>query len=368
MESHDCGEWQKVQGKMQLVLYYNLYFYVNLPLGVGLIYKKYTIKFPVFIKSKKMVVPLFLKLPMQDQRMNFNTHNVVESERLNEALNSPNQSDWSISDAVNRQNVQRNRYSNVFPWNKTRVRLPVEQGHSDYINASYISMDNRVEYIATQGPLEETIHHFWSMCYNESERQKNDTVIIAMVTPLVEGGMKKCSQYWPTKSNPLMNISSLLQDDGIEIPGLALQYVSESYNEKGDFLRTELELKSKTQLKKVYHLYYYKWADAKVPPSIGPLLSLSEEIRLLKKSCANEPVPIIHCSAGVGRTGTFIALDQLVREYSNEVLDPGNSQSNPIEGIVTQLRKERMMMVQTVYQYCFLYDVMKEMYKKKLQN
>lgn len=333
-----------------------------------LIYNSYTIKFPVFIKFKKMVSPLFLKLPIPDQRMNFTTHNAIESERIREALNSPDKSDWSISDAVGRKSVQRNRYSNVFPWNKSRVKLPVEQGHSDYINASYISMGNKVGYIAAQGPLEDTIHHFWSMCYNESEKQKNDTVIIAMVTPLTEGGMKKCCQYWPTKTNPVLNVTMLLQDDGIEIPGLTVHFVSETYIEKGDYLLTEMELRSKTQVKKVYHFYYYKWADARVPPSVSPLISLSQEIRALKKSVTNEPVPIVHCSAGVGRTGTFIALDQLFNELSPDILDPANDQIDPIEAIVTQLRSERMMMVQTVYQYCFLYDTMREVYAGRYQN
>ena len=333
-----------------------------------LIYYLYTIKFPVFIKSKKMVSPLFLKLPISDQRVNFTTHNAVESERIREALNSPDKSDWSISDAVSRKSVQRNRYSNVFPWNKSRVKLPVEQGHSDYINASYISMGNKVGYIAAQGPLEDTIHHFWAMCYNESEKQKNDTVIIAMVTPLTEGGMKKCSHYWPTKTNPVLNVSTLLQNDGIEIPGLTVHFVSETYIEKGDYLLTEMELRSKTKVKKVYHFYYYKWADARVPPSVNPLISLSQEIRALKKSVTNDPVPIVHCSAGVGRTGTFIALDQLLNELSPGNLDPANEQFDPINEIVTQLRSERMMMVQTVYQYCFLYDAMREIYARDHPN
>lgn len=335
---------------------------------VVLLYNLYAIKFPVLIKLKKMTVPLFLKLRIPDQRMNFSTHNAVESERISEALNSPEKSVWSISDAISRKSVQRNRYSNVFPWNKSRVKLPVEQGHSDYINASYISMGNKVGYIAAQGPLDDTIHHFWSMCYNESEKQKNDTVIIAMVTPLTEGGMKKCSQYWPTKSNPVLNVTTLLQNDGIEIPGLSIHYLSETYIEKGDYLLTEMELRSKTLVKKVYHFYYYKWADARVPPSVDPLISLSQEIRALKKSVTNEPVPIIHCSAGVGRTGTFIALDQLFHELTPDILDPANDKFDPIEAIVTQLRNERMMMVQTVYQYCFLYDTMKEVYSKRIQT
>lgn len=352
---------------MQLTPIYNFPLNTNILLRVVKSPIYYIIKFPVLSKFNRMG-PLFLKLSLSDQKGNFASHNAIESQRINEALKSPGGSEWSISDAVNRKNIQRNRYSNVFPWDKNRVRLPVLQGHSDYINASYISMDNKVEYIAAQGPLKDTIHHFWSMCYNESEKQNNDTVVIAMVTPLEEGGMVKCSQYWPTKANPIMNVTTSLENDGIEIPGLVVQYKSEAYNEEGDFLLTELELQSKTCSKKVYHLYYYKWADAKVPPSVIPLVSLSEEIRALKKLSANPPVPIIHCSAGVGRTGTFIALDKLFHEYDSQLFDPSNTQIDPIEEIVTQLRNKRMMMVQTVYQYCFLYDTLKQVYKKRLQD
>lgn len=316
-----------------------------------------------------MVIPPFLNTPVSEQKANFANLNGIESERINESFNSCGESEWSMSAAMLQNNIRRNRYSNVFPWDRTRVKLPVVGEHSDYINASYITLNKAPDYIASQGPLKETMHHFWSMCYHESDKQQNDTVIIAMVTPLNESGITKCSSYWPTKTHPQLDFSALLQKDGIDIPGLKVNYVSETYNEKGDFLLTVLDLISQERKKKVYHYYYYKWSDAKVPSSIRPLLSLSEEITTIKKSFSNEPVPIIHCSAGVGRTGTFIVLDQLLNDPAVSFKVDPNEHSitrDPILDIVIQLRKDRMMMVQTVYQYCFLYHAMKTVLLEEL--
>jgi len=304
----------------------------------------------------------------------------------------------------------------------TRVRLPVEgDGVSDYVNASYVRLvyptleesseselveseeiegeaeleaqeipqsmsrnesetdtsreSSSNDYIAAQGPLENTINQFWSMAYNESEKQNNDVVLIVMVTPLTESGMVKCYKYWPDKEKPTLDLSHSNKRDSIAIPELKVNYITESYDEVGDFLLTEMELVSATKTKKVFHFYYYKWADARVPPSLFPLLYLSEEMNAIRKLVEHTPTPIVHCSAGVGRTGTFIAIDHLFRDFDKfiKLCDKARVGKeydvvyDPIFKTVLQMREKRMMMVQTAYQFGFLYDSAKVLYKDRLQ-
>ncbi|KAI5970683.1 PTP1 [Candida margitis] len=318
-------------------------------------------------------LPTLFTITPQQQRQKFDELNEVESNRIVEGLNNPTESIWSLSASILKTNKNRNRYSNVMPWNETRVKLPVknEATYSDYINASHIKLQIKGDtlinrYIACQGPLESTRNHFWSMCFNESEKQGNEVVIIAMVTPLTEQGMVKCDKYWP-ELGETWQFSQKNIEDGIVLEELTIKNVNETYDANEDYLLTEFELKSGTKTKKVYHFYYYKWADAKVPHSITPLANLSRHINEVKQATTSSPenqaVPIIHCSAGVGRSGTFMVYDHLFRDKDKfrTILD-----SNPTKDLVYkavfQLRTQRMMMVQTVYQYQFLYDVAKEIY------
>lgn len=316
--------------------------------------------------------PSYLRLSPMDKRKKFLHITALGDQRIEEAFSTPKTSVWSVNEALKKSNLYKNRYSNVFPYDKTRVRLPVEKGSEDYINASYVTLDQN-EYIAAQGPLTDTIHHFWAMAYNESEKQNNDTVVIAMVTPLTESGIVKCTQYWPDKTQISFDLSENILEDRISIPGgsLKVEYVQESYNAVGDYLLTELLLKSDTKVKKVYHYYYFKWADAKVPPSLSPLVCLSKEIRSVSSKVENKekgiqrPTPIVHCSAGVGRTGTFIAIDHL---FNDDTLEEAhkNPQEDPVFQTVLRLRNCRMMMVQTLYQYDFLYESAEKWYRQQL--
>lgn len=307
-----------------------------------------------------MLLPPFLKANPLDQRSVFNGINEIEAQRIMEGYEHPRSSQWGTQEAVKIENTSRNRYANVFPWDKNRVRLPVDEKGSDYINASFIDIDGKHKYIAAQGPLRNTVHHFWAMCYKESEEQHNDVVIIAMVTPLEESGVKKCHQYWPDKNTVTLDLSKASLEDHITIPNLAVHWVGESYNDKGHYLLTELELRSLKKIKRVYHFHYFEWADAQVPPSSASLLSLAHDINALKNSVASTAVPIIHCSAGVGRTGTFIALDLMLQKFPNCTASFScNSNTDPLETIIRSLRDQRMMMVQTFSQYRFLYEVLR---------
>ncbi|KAG2731249.1 hypothetical protein G9P44_005665 [Scheffersomyces stipitis] len=346
------------------------------------------------------VVPPFMKVPLQQQKENFHQLNDLEAARIRSGLRLPEESDWSVADGINKANAKRNRYTNVFPYDISRVKLPLNEDATgtDYINASYVKLYSSLKnsklsadtektleseltpppestYIAAQGPLEATVNQFWSMAYNESEKQNNEVILIVMVTPLTESGMVKCNRYWPDKDQKVLEMAAENKQDGIDISGLTLEHVSETYDEIGDFLLTEMNLKSSSKSKKVYHFYYYKWADSRVPASIYPLLYLSEEINSIRKLVENPPIPIVHCSAGVGRTGTFIAIDHLFRDFDKfiAVCDKAKSSKgydidfDPVFQTVLQLRDSRMMMVQTAYQFSFLYESAKKLYKERFK-
>lgn len=241
---------------------------------------------------------------------------------------------------VSQVNESRNRYCNVFPWDRTRIKLPVKsKNFLDYINASTISINDDT-YIACQGPLPNTISHFWLMCFDQAKN--TDVIIIVMVTPLQESGMLKCEKYWP-EVNMELDLSQQLVADNIDIPSLKVCNQSEVYN--GNYLLTTLKLSSGNSTKTVYHYYYDKWADTKAPTNMDELISISHDVDLVKQSSPNKPIPIVHCSAGVGRTGTFIAVDQLVHNKGDFV------------SIVDQMRNGRMMMVQTIHQLEFIRKV-----------
>ncbi|KAG7660987.1 PTP1 [[Candida] subhashii] len=191
--------------------------------------------------------------------------------------------------------------------------------------------------------------------------------------------MVKCDRYWP-ELNEEWNFNDQNIKDGIDIPNLSIKNIDETLDSNGDYILTTMELTSNETVKRVYHFYYFKWADAKVPPSIEPLYNISEDIENIRQMSSNPPpIPIVHCSAGVGRSGTFIAFDYLFRD-SNKFIDllskkdyddddgPGSDNDDPIYQTVYELRAHRMMMVQTIYQYNFLYETARGVYNKRRRS
>jgi protein-tyrosine phosphatase len=259
----------------------------------------------------------------------------------------------TLNEALSPPNCRRNRYANVFPWDHTRVVLPTSAQASDYINASYIELSPNNRYIAAQGPLKDTAHHFWWMCYTESERQGNDTILIGMVTPIQEGGVVKCFQYWPQQGDPVVDFSASLRKDRLigEKDSFEVRHVSENFHPEGQFLVTQLQVSFNERTKTIYHYYYDQWADCKVPPSIEPLIFLSKEVAAIQSKHALPPTPIIHCSAGVGRTGTFIALDYMLHLAQ----EGGTVSHETLNETISALRLQRMMMVQTFHQFNYLH-------------
>lgn len=237
----------------------------------------------------------------------------------------------------------KNRYKTMIPNEHSRVILPNYEGDSlsSYINANYIR-GYEVEacaYIATQGPMAHTIVDFWRMVWHEK------SPIIVMITKLKEKNQSKCENYLPEKIGGYGDIEVTV-DKVAQRPGYLMHF---------------LTLRCKGEAHKVVHYWYTAWPDHKPPDSPKMILDLVREVELrrYKDDGVTPKGPItVHCSAGIGRTGCFIAISigirQLREEHSVDVL-----------GIVCSMRMDRGGMIQTHEQYEFIHQALCE-YEKML--
>lgn len=313
-----------------------------------------------------------------------------EDERLREATQPDISTRWSLGVSVASMNDSRNRYVNIMPYERNRVHLRVAKGN-DYINASYVKVDVPRQsikpgyYIATQGPTRSTWKQFWQMCYHECP---NEHIVIVMVTPLKEHGREKCYPYWPgaregsagSANNSsgvveiprIQNSGSDAPDESSEFPfALSLTQVNETRITEA-YTLTEMRLEPQSAIKgfgakTVYHFYFDQWRDMSKPEEIVPIMQLCDHSHNLNSP--GNPI-IVHCSAGVGRSGTFITLDHLLHATKDfETLDGislraplTDYNSDLVEQIVSQLRSQRMKMVQTWDQFNFIYQAALHLY------
>lgn len=263
------------------------------------------------------------------------------------------------------------RYSDVYAYEFNKVRFAKSNTH---INASHIRLlipdilSYSRHYIATQGPLKSTYADFWHMCYEQSGPRRLDPVVIVMVTPLTEGRYEKCFKYWPGG----VNTKSIDLKGSREFGTLLIvEHVATSVNDA--YVHTHMRLTPYDSpegyvAKEVHHFHYMLWSDSLTPMEYSHLLEISRKAwshllgpNYMSRQLYNETPMIVHCSAGVGRTGTFIALDYVLN-YCKQFVDREwikqnhTEQRDPIETTVRELRKQRMLMVQTSHQYTFLYD------------
>ncbi|KAK2140984.1 hypothetical protein LSH36_1190g00087 [Paralvinella palmiformis] len=218
--------------------------------------------------------------------------------------------------AITDDNKKKNRFLNIYPYDLTRVILDEENPETDgdYINASFIEGYGNTEcaYIATQGPVHQTMRDFWRMIWQYGANR------IVMVANLAEDGKKKCDRYWPEYIN---------QSEKHDMFMVTL----ESVTEYADYTIRSLTLA------RGYH--FTSWKD-KGRPSFGAVTLLHFHQKVHSKDDERTGPLVVHCSAGVGRTGTFIALDILLQQMADErVAD--------VLGCVQKLRQQRMLMVQT---------------------
>jgi len=244
----------------------------------------------------------------------------------------------SCDEAFKEYNKPKNRYTFVVPYDTTRVKLaPLENEEgSDYINASWVHNQN---YIATQGPLPITFFDFWRMVW-----QYNIKVIV-MLTKTFENGRMKCHRYWPESTqtetyNDFKVISSSEEEDE-ETATTVRKF-------KIVHVKTEEE-------REVIHYQYHGWPDHGVPSNteeIRHLLRRMEEVN----TDAKAPVAV-HCSAGIGRTGTLCTIHLTLNKIKDHVQKNGATPFPfDVYSTVMQLRAERSGMVQQPEQYRFCYQ------------
>jgi protein-tyrosine phosphatase len=256
---------------------------------------------------------------------------------------------------------------NVDPYVQNRVPLKVPEGHSDYINASFIKLQNTIsgtnkEFIATQGPKEGIYGHVWRMIWHEC----SDPAVIVMLTQIYESGREKCFQYFPfDMTNPILPINEEDEFEDGFIATLTLKNITEDKATSSTIREMELAT-ADGETKTVWHMLFGGWPDYSIPEGedINGLVRLVD-FSASKNPTTTTPNPsprIVHCSAGVGRTGTFIALDWLLAEFREGRLDKIDDDVDPIADVVEELRGQRMMMVQGEQQFSFLYDVMRQLW------
>ncbi|XP_068093296.1 receptor-type tyrosine-protein phosphatase mu isoform X1 [Hyperolius riggenbachi] len=232
------------------------------------------------------------------------------------------------------ENRMKNRYGNIIAYDHSRVRLQSveDEASSDYINGNYIDGYHRPNhYIATQGPMQETVYDFWRMVWHEN------TASIVMVTNLVEVGRVKCCKYWPDDTEIYKDIKVTL----IETELLA-EYVIRTF---------AVEKRGIHEIREIRQFHFTGWPDHGVPYHATGLLGFVRQVKT--KNPPNAGPLVIHCSAGAGRTGCFIVIDIMLDMAEREgVVD--------IYNCVRELRSRRVNMVQTEEQYVFIHDAILE--------
>ncbi|KXZ52751.1 hypothetical protein GPECTOR_8g142 [Gonium pectorale] len=239
----------------------------------------------------------------------------------------------TVEAAEQTNNAGKNRYVNVLPFDYNRVKISGEDGQ-DYINASLV-----------QGPLASTVDDFWKMVF------ENNCSILIMLTRTVENNHIKCADYFNQRPGETAKFGSY------RVTTTDVQDVSP------DITRRTLQLKLYTtqEVHEVTHYHYHRWPDFGVPEATEPIRHL---VRILWQSRSNTQMTVVHCSAGIGRTGTLMAIDVILRRLwamaeqnaSFSLADVKAAVDLP--AVVHSLRKQRKGMVQTLEQYYFCYEAL----------
>ncbi|GIY08823.1 hypothetical protein CDAR_199232 [Caerostris darwini] len=234
------------------------------------------------------------------------------------------------------ENRSKNRWLNIFPYDHSRVKLlPLgDEPGSDFVNANYIpGYSSLREYIASQGPLANTVDDFWRMIWEQS------VSMIVMLTQCVERGKNKCEQYWPDAG------------EAKHYGDMQVRTISESMLSSYTIRLYHVQLGS--QERRVKQMHFTHWPDFGCPESPDDLMNFIRAVRDHLPRFKPGPI-LVHCSAGVGRTGTFIAVDRLSQQlHSSDSID--------IFGTVMELRHHRINMVQTEDQYIYIHLCVKQL-------
>jgi protein tyrosine phosphatase len=278
-----------------------------------------------------------------------------------------------VSDAVEPGNTRKNRYSDILALNHSRVKLAFAAHEdeaaraSDYVNANFIAgalLARR--YVSTQGPLDSTFADFWRMIWQQNSR------IIVMLTREVEKGVSKCDRYWPSASVVVaygavrVNPCGVWRDASgqIVLRRFRIGVCEDDGDDDGDG--------GSCVWRDVSHLQYLGWPDHGVPDTATPFLTLLRDVSRIERhllrskafaSALDLPPLVVHCSAGIGRSGTFICVHAVLEELVGALYDRrlcrrragGGLRPLVIAARVERMRQQRYGMVQTESQFRFCY-------------
>eukprot|EP01089_Gocevia_fonbrunei_P007946 TRINITY_DN1937_c0_g1_i1.p1 TRINITY_DN1937_c0_g1~~TRINITY_DN1937_c0_g1_i1.p1 ORF type:complete len:292 (+),score=48.66 TRINITY_DN1937_c0_g1_i1:182-1057(+) len=253
--------------------------------------------------------------------------------------------------AIKPVNRPKNRYSNVLPLEKTRVKLSQKLSASseedaDYINANWIDgliPGSEKAYISTQGPLQETVEDFWRMIW---ETQSN---VVAMLTKEMENDRLKCAHYWPQEEGNAFTFEEVR---------VTLLNESKSINDRLVHRTLKLDHIPSNGTREVVHFQYMDWPDHGLPESAEAFREVVHNVDKIRTP--HTPI-VVHCSAGIGRTGTFCTVHATLEQLNLQRKEkPDENPQLNILGTVLKMREQRVGMVQTKEQYIFCYKALLE--------
>ncbi|KAM9845964.1 tyrosine-protein phosphatase non-receptor type 12 [Aulostomus maculatus] len=242
------------------------------------------------------------------------------------------------------ENVKKNRYKDILPFDHSRVKLTLKTTNqdTDYINANFIKgMDGPEAYIATQGPLPNTVIDFWRMNW------EYNVAVIVMACREFEMGRKKCERYFP-----------LLDEEPMSFGPFRIS--CESEQARTDYFIRTLVVEHENETRRITQFHYMNWPDHDVPSSFDSILDM---IGLMREYQENDDVPIcVHCSAGCGRTGAICAID-----YTWNLLKAGKIPEDfNVFRLIQEMRTQRHSAVQTKEQYELVHKAIAQLFQKQL--
>ncbi|XP_031967356.1 receptor-type tyrosine-protein phosphatase eta isoform X10 [Corvus moneduloides] len=280
---------------------------------------------PIKIKKSKMIKVENFESYFKKQQADSNCGFAEEYEELKSA--GVHQPKFAAELPENRG---KNRYNNVLPYDISRVKLSNQSsGTGDYINANYMpGYNSKKAFIAAQGPLPNTIDDFWRMIWEKS------IYSIVMLTKCMEQARTKCEQYWPDKQPKSYGDIIVTMISEVVLPEWTIR----------DFT---VEKSNTPESHMVRQFHFTSWPDHGVPETTDLLINFRHLVHEYNSQNPMDSPTLVHCSAGVGRTGTFIAIDRLIQQMEME-------STVDVYGVVYDLRMHRPLMVQTEDQYIFL--------------
>uniref|UniRef100_A0A4W4F3P1 protein-tyrosine-phosphatase n=1 Tax=Electrophorus electricus TaxID=8005 RepID=A0A4W4F3P1_ELEEL len=246
-------------------------------------------------------------------------------------------SNYTVKEAKKSENQSKNRYVDILPCELNMDQIQSELHFTNWLHVFVQGYKEPNKYIAAQGPKDETVEDFWRMVWEQKSS------IIVMVTRCEEGNKNKCAQYWPSVERE----TEIFDDFVVKIkheencPDYIIRHCALMCAQR----------KEKAAERDVTHIQFMSWPDHGVPGDPGLLLKLRRRVNSFKNIFSG-PI-VVHCSAGVGRTGTYIGIDAMIESLEAE----GRMD---IYGYVAKLRRQRCLMVQVESQYVLIHTALIE--------